>query len=365
MAELNKLLKEMEGSLHATSEAIDKLESTFQHSSKSSLDGSGDIASYLNVDENVKVSLLSLKNGSMLSYLSSLFSIIESKMDPESKDPTGNKGRESSIENRIVLERGVKPLEKKLGYQLDKLVRSYTRAEKEYKDAEKRATEQNSTVNKVGSDDEEEGEDDSSSDDEDEMSYRPNMLSAKKSTAKKSSRLSEVAEEEAGNEEDKDEEQENDGIYRPPKINAMLPPQTTTHFEDKFSVKDHKDRSNLSKMQAMEEYIKDQSEQPDWGTSIGADILDHGRGGIKSSRDTEKERRVTTFEEENFTRVNHMGMNKTERKKQKQRQRIAKANVIGGEDFGIFNSKRKMEDSTSRRSNKKPKSAWDRAKRRM
>ena len=363
MSELNKLLKEMEGSLNATSEAIDKLESTFQHSSKSSVDGSGDIASYLNVDENVKVSLLSLKNGSMLSYLSALFSIIESKADPESKDPTGNKGRESSIENRIVLERGIKPLEKKLGYQLDKLVRSYTRAEKEYKDAEKRATAQNSNANKVRSD-EDEDDDASSSDDEDEMSYRPNMLSAKKSTAKKSSRPSELSEAEE-NDEEKEEEQENDGIYRPPKINAMLPPQTSTHFEDKFSVKDHKDRSNLSKMQAMEEYIKDQSEQPDWGTSIGADILDHGRGGIKSSRDTEKERRVTTFEEENFTRVNHMGMNKTERKKQKQRQRIAKANVIGGEDFGIFNSKRKMEDSTSRRSNKKPRSAWDRAKRRM
>lgn len=363
MSELNKLLKEMEGSLNATSEAIDKLESTFQHSSKSNVDGSGDIASYLNVDENVKVSLLSLKNGSMLSYLSALFSIIESKADPESKDPTGNKGRESSIENRIVLERGIKPLEKKLGYQLDKLVRSYTRAEKEYKDAEKRATAQNSNANKVRSD-EDEDDDASSSDDEDEMSYRPNMLSAKKSTAKKSSRPSELSEAEE-NDEEKEEEQENDGIYRPPKINAMLPPQTSTHFEDKFSVKDHKDRSNLSKMQAMEEYIKDQSEQPDWGTSIGADILDHGRGGIKSSRDTEKERRVTTFEEENFTRVNHMGMNKTERKKQKQRQRIAKANVIGGEDFGIFNSKRKMEDSTSRRSNKKPRSAWDRAKRRM
>ncbi|KAG0672508.1 hypothetical protein C6P45_001972 [Maudiozyma exigua] len=357
MSELNKLLKEMEGSLNATSEAIDKLESAFVHSSESN----GDIASYLNVDENVKVSLLSLKNGSMLSYLSALFSIIESKMDPESKDPTGNKGRESSIENRIVLERGVKPLEKKLGYQLDKLVRSYTRAEKEYKDAEKRATELTSNVNRAGSDDE--SEDASSSDEEDEMSYRPNMLNPKKSAAKKSARSSETIEKEA--EQEKEEDQENDDIYRPPKINAMLPPQATTHFEDKFSVKDHKDRSNLSKMQAMEEYIKDQSEQPDWGTSIGADILDHGRGGIKSSRDTEKERRVTTFEEENFTRVNHMGMNKTERKKQRQRQRMAKANIIGGEDFGIFNSKRKMEDSTSRRSSKKPRSAWDRAKRRM
>ncbi|SMN19070.1 similar to Saccharomyces cerevisiae YER127W LCP5 Essential protein involved in maturation of 18S rRNA [Maudiozyma saulgeensis] len=363
MSELNKLLKEMHASLDATSEAINKLETVYENPSQHD-----DIAKHLKVDENVKVSLLSLKNGSMLSYLSALLSIIDDKMDTKVKDPTASKGRERSIENRIVLERGVKPLEKKLGYQLDKLVRSYTRTEKEYKDAEKRVTERDirSTTksNRENSDDEE--EEVSSSDEDDELSYRPNMINAKSQTNDKSKSTRETKSgSNDNNEETKEEDQENDGIYRPPKINAMLPPQTTTHFEDKFSVKDHKDRSSHSKMQAMEEYIKDQSEQPDWGTSIGADILDHGRGGIKSSRDTEKERRVTTFEEDNFTRVNHMGMNKTERKKQKQRQRNAKANVIGGEDFGIFNSKRKMEDSTSRRSNKKPRSAWDRAKKRM
>ncbi|CAB4254352.1 Lcp5p [Maudiozyma barnettii] len=362
MSELNKLLKEMHASLDATSEAINKLETIYEHPSQHN-----DIASHLKVDENVKVSLLSLKNGSMLSYLSSLLSIIDDKMDPKVKDPTTSKGRETSIENRVVLERGVKPLEKKLGYQLDKLVRSYTRAEKEYKDVEKRITEKGNRASmhsSRGVNDEE--EDASSSDEDDELSYRPNMINAKTKTTTKS-RYTRESESQSNdnNEETKEENRENDGIYRPPKINAMLPPQTTIHFEDKFSVKDHKDRSSHSKMQAMEEYIKDQAEQPDWGTSIGADILDHGRGGIKSSRDTEKERRVTTFEEENFTRVNHMGMNKTERKKQKLRQRNAKANVIGGEDFGIFNSKRKMEESTSRRSNKKPRSAWDRAKNRM
>lgn len=40
-------------------------------------------------------------------------------------------------------------------------------------------------------------------------------------------------------------------------------------------------------------------------------------------------------------------------------------NVIGGEDFGIFSSKRKLEDSTSRRGAKKTRSAWDRAQRRL
>lgn len=350
MSELTMLLKQINESLKATSDSITKLESNYDH-----LDSDSGIVSHLDIDQNEKVSLLSLKNASMLSYITSLMSIVSEKLDTKSKDASAMKGREKSIENRVVLERGIKPLEKKLGYQLDKLVRAYMRAEKEYNDAKKRAEEKNDRNGHDEVENENSDDEGASSSEDEELSYRPNVIRSK-STDKKSKDF---------NEEQEGAEDNNDGIYRPPKINAMLPPQVSTHFEDKFSVKDHKDRSNNSRMQAMEEYIKNQSDQPDWGTSIGADILDHGRGGIKSSRATEKERRVTTFEEDNFTRVNHMGMNKTERKRQKQRQRIASANVIGGEDFGIFNSKRKLEDSTSRRNNKKPRSAWDRAKKRL
>lgn len=353
MSELNKLLKDVQEALGATAEAVGRLEGG--HGRDAAL---SDVAKQLDVDEGVKVSLLSLKNGAMLSYVTALMEIIGARMDPKTKDLTAQTARERSIENRVVLERGVKPLEKKLGYQLDKLVRSYMRAEKEYSEAEKRV-EAGEAARAGSRGDEDEGSDDSSDEDE-EMSYRPNMISSSRKPARK-----EAQEKTAPEGEEAATAGEEDGVYRPPKINAMLPPQATTHFEDRFSVKDHKDRSSMSKLQAMDEYIKDQSEQPDWGTSIGADILDHGRGGIKSSRDTEKERRVTSFEEDNFTRVNHMGMNKAERTKQKRRQRMAKASVIGGEDFGIFNSKRKMEESTSRRSNKKPRSAWDRAKKRL
>ena len=118
-------------------------------------------------------------------------------------------------------------------------------------------------------------------------------------------------------------------------------------------------------MQAMDEYLKEESDQPEWATSIGANIVNHGKGGIKSLRATEKERDVTRYEEDNFTRMNNMGTSKVEKRKQKQRERMAKVNIIGGEDFSIFNSKRKMEDSTSRRGTKKTRSAWDRAKRRL
>lgn len=54
-----------------------------------------------------------------------------------------------------------------------------------------------------------------------------------------------------------------------------------------------------------------------------------------------------------------------QRRGSRNKERNAKVNIIGGEDFSIFNSKRKLEDSTSRRGNKKSRNAWDRAKRRL
>lgn len=358
MADLKNLMKSINVSLKETSKSITKLQTLYEDDQQNgtqrgieAMFGSSESSS------KERVSLLSLKNGAMLSYVNALLMVVHDKMDPSCQDPTAETGRQLAIENRVVLERGVKPLEKKLSYQLDKLIRAYRRMEKEYIDAEKRATERASAViHGNGEDSESESGSASDSDEEDEeMAYRPNVIKSKRAQS---------VEIQADNKEEAPTSQ--DGVYRPPKISATLPPTATSqHFEDKFNVKDHKDRSNRSRLQAMDEYLRDQSEQPDWESSIGANIVDHGRGGIKSLRDTEKERRVTDYEEDNFTRVNHMGKSKIERRKLKQRERAARVNIIGGEDFGIFNSKRKLEDSTSRRGNKRSKSAWERAKKRL
>ena len=363
MTELQGLLKQINDSLESTSESIEKLQDTYRNIGASDGDSSN-VKNRLQAtvlksnakDENV--SLLSLKNGSMLAYISSLMMIVGDKLNPHTKDSTNLQAREKAIEHRVVLERGVNPLEKKLSYQLDKLTRAYTRMEKEYVDAEKRAIERSTVEGRGGDDDDGDENGDDSSDEE--LSYRPNTNGMVKSTKSSSSNKDESTGE---HEEDKEDEESRGGIYKPPKISAMLPPQLT-HFDDKFNAQEHKDRSNRSRMQAMEEYIKESSDQPDWESSIGANIVNHGRGGIKSLRDSEKERRATEYEEDNFTRLNY-GTNKIEKKKQKLRERNAKVNMIGGEDFSIFNSKRKMEDSTSRRDTKKTRSAWERAKRRL
>lgn len=378
MSSLQAILESINGSLKTTLESVSKLENLYEEGQE---DKSNRFESFFDSKDKSsssskeRVSLLSLKNGAILSYVQSLLMIAHDKMDPDCRDPTGDKGRQLAIENRVVLERGVKPLEKKLSYQLDKLIRAYRRTENEYMDAERRTTEKLSRIDhddrshsdeKNDSDDSKSSSNDSDSGDEEEeeMSYRPNVIKSK-SIRKDKGRGDESGEEEENNKNNK--ESNNDSIYRPPKISAMLPPtaHTSQSFEDKFNAKDHKDHSNRSRMQAIDEYLRDQSEQPDWESSIGTNIVDHGRGGIKSLKDTERERRVTEYEEENFTRINHLGMNKAERKRMKQRERAARANIIGGEDFGIFNSKRKLEDSTSRRGNKRSKTAWERAKKRL
>lgn len=304
MAELDGVLQSVLESLGETSSSVEKLKSNYEAS---------------NVASNDKVSLLSLKTASMLAYINSLMIVIGEKLGG---DFMAESGREKSIEHRVVLERGIKPLEKKLSYQLDKLARAHTRMQKEYADAEKRVVAQGTVAA---------GDDTDSSDDE--MAQRPRAFGTNKEGDKKEN-----------------------SVYAPPKINSTLP------MEDRFNVQSHKDRSNNLRMQAMDEYLREESERPDWESSIGSNILNHGRGGVKSLRDSEKDRRVTEYEEDNFTRLR--ATSKADKRKNKIKERLNQANMIGGEDFSIFGSKRKLENSTTR-GPKRSRNAWERAKKKL
>lgn len=308
MSELDQVLKGVVGSLQETSSAILKLKEQYGSSS---------------VVNNDKVSLLSLKSASMLAYVNALTVVIGEKLGGNA---TADSGREKSIEHRIVLERGVKPLEKKLSYQLDKLVKAHMRMENEFADAQRRAEMQGGR-----------NENDDSDSSDDEMAQRPRTFGASER-------------------EEEEEEKSKPAVYQPPKISSTLP------FDDRFNSKEHKDRSNRVRMQAMDEYLREESERPEWESSIGANILKHGRGGVKSLRDAEKDREMERYEEENFTRVK--ATSKTDKRNEKRRERMNQVNMIGGEDFSIFGNKRKLEDSTSRGS-KRSRNVWEKAKRKL
>lgn len=287
------------------------------------------------------MSLLSLKNNSLLSYINNLVLVllchlerINENANTEKLETLKTRAVESTVQNRVTLEKGIKPLEKKLTYQLDKMVRSYHRMEEDNARMEAKinnteetlATQQNSAS---------ESESEDSSDDDDELSYKPDAAAlAKMAKANKYSRKGKDA----------------DDKYKPPKISATAPPLAL--FSDRAGQK-----QSTRKLQSMEEYLAESSDLPQAESSIGATIVDHGRGGVKTSRDRQKEREIQRYEENNFTRLHSTVTKKTFKQKMAER-----ANNFAGEDWSMFNNKRNITDGTSRK--RKSGTAWDRVKKR-
>ncbi|SSD59652.1 related to U3 small nucleolar ribonucleoprotein protein LCP5 [Saccharomycodes ludwigii] len=369
--ELNDVLTTINASLKATSTAFEVLSADSSNNSFYN-NNIGPLLKMLNFDttptnkmELEKVSLLTLKNETMLSYINNLLLYLYEKLSIKSTHNDADRKEEDKfrfniVEQRVVLERGIKPLEKKIGYQLDKLVRAYYRLTKEYEQAKQRSIK----MEELGAHASSQESDESASDsDDEEMNYKPNIVDLGKAK-----NTHNVASSNKKSNSDNATEEDEQKIYKPPKISAVLPP-SSTNFEDRFNPNQHKDRSGKNRMQAMEEYINQTNDKPLWEASIGTNILDHGRGGIKSANAGAKDKKIQAYEEDNFTRLN---LNSKVNKRQKKLKQIRdKVNIIGGEDFSIFNNnnvnkKRNLQDVTSRRKMiKKGNSAWDRAKRRL
>ncbi|KAK9449502.1 uncharacterized protein V1518DRAFT_416172 [Limtongia smithiae] len=253
------------------------------------------------------ISLLALKADCMAAYLHALgvrtlFGVeaIAEKLENESADSDGTIAADGADNNnevqdidddirkllvteRVVLERGVRPLEKKINYQVQKLLRatagkSTKKAEKEPAagDDEGSNSDQNSGTS--------EGEEDFDGDDL-PLTYkpRPNLLvsaDSKKdssSSAKSSSSTKK---------------------YVPPKINpTKLPTAKPLSASQRRAARPHKN-------QALEEYISETtSTLPESAPSVGSNVLNHGRGGTRTQRAQVREDRVSKYEEENFTRL--------------------------------------------------------------
>lgn len=277
------------------------------------------------------VSLLNLKNDAMISYIHNVTLIILSHLErvrAETDESSREKAIESTIVQRTTLERGIKPLEKKLSYQLDKMIRSYNKMLTDFENEDKI----NDKTNDNDSDNSQEDDSESEEESADELSYRPDASSLIKAPMKKTSKTATTTTEEA---------------YKPPKINAMAPPTAPTDDKKKSS----------KKLQSMEEYLRETSDLPQEDKSIGVDIVNHGRGGVKTDQERRKELEIQTYEEENFTRLPATMTKKDKRQKRKQLY-----DTFGGEDFSMFNNTTNLSDSTSRK--RKTKSVWDKVKRR-
>ena len=292
------------------------------------------------------VSLLTLKNESLAAYINNLILIVLAQLERLEKDDDDNNNIEDkkldvvkrSIVQRVTFEKGVKPLEKKLNYQLDKMVRAYGRMEQDELKAQQKLDEEEN--DKKNDDDEDEDEDDEDSDEDDNLQYRPDA-----------SALAKLASFSSKSKKSSTQDSTSDEKYKPPKISAMAPPTAISQKDIDAKSSSGKNR----KVQSMEEYLQEQSDLPTVDASIGSTIIAHGRGGVKTAHDRKKEKEVQDYEENNFVRL---PTNQT-KKSFKEKQRDLR-NQFAGEDWSMFNNKDVTKEGTSRK--RKAGTVWDRVK---
>lgn len=350
---MDELLSTIVESIDSTSSVIDKIEEDFSLEKKDShpeliksllktLGSKSDLDS---------VSLLSLKNSALLGYVTDLALLLALRMKSIKEEKSLKNFEvekdvvlESTVTNRVILEKGIKSLEKKINYQLEKMVSAYHRREKEQADVEEKLNKGEQSETESGDDD----EDDDEEDEEEGLNFKPNpsalLASGKAVTA--SSRNHEGAT--IDNNEDKPAEENTKEKYRPPKIAA-----TAIADPDK-EVKGRKQRN----LQSMDEYLQDISEAPSSEKSIGSSIINNGRD-IKSKKQLEKEADIQRYEEENFTRL---PATKTKEDKRARAKRMR--NEFFGEDWSMFENNMDLSSAGGAKKRKRL-SAWERAKRKI
>jgi U3 small nucleolar ribonucleoprotein protein LCP5 len=261
------------------------------------------------------ISLLDLKNELFLSYLQNLVFLIliklrhatDSDNEPEKFLELNEEATKKLVELRLYLEKGVKPLEGRLKYQIDKVVRAAD-------DTAAAATLANSKP-KLGKpkkanafEDSGSGSDNESGDeseDVDELSYRPNpaALLRPSTDTTKSSKVNAPA----------------DGIYRPPRITATAMP-TTRGKEAR--------KERPQKSATLDEFIATElSTAPLAEPSIGSTIVSGGRR-VKSQRERDEEADRSRFEEEMLMRLPAVSKKEKARKGQTER-----GSGFGGEEW--------------------------------
>ncbi|KAK7552560.1 Sas10/Utp3/C1D family-domain-containing protein [Phyllosticta citricarpa] len=257
------------------------------------------------------ISLLDVKNELLLSYLQNLVFLILLKIKnapgaADQRDDTTEGASDLNdqvvkklVELRLYLEKGVRPLEAKLKYQIDKVIRAAEDAAR--LEAQRSAAAQANGHGKAsktggaGSDESEGGSGDDASEsgseeedegqDVDELAYRPNPAAFARPAAAAAAETKKKGKEEAS-----------DGIYRPPRITATAMPEA-------YRDRDDDGRRGPMKSAAIDEFIADElSAAPVAEPSIGSTIVSGGRR-VKSQRERNDEAERRAYEETNMVRL--------------------------------------------------------------
>ncbi|KAI6789040.1 hypothetical protein KC361_g8720 [Hortaea werneckii] len=285
------------------------------------------------------ITLLDTKNDIFLAYLQALalrnLNVIRSiklGSDSEAAQKLSEDITRKLVEHRVYLERGVKPLESKIKYQVDKVVRA---AEDEERSKLQKSKAGAQSKAKSKEDDAEKDSDEESSDEDEEdaidaAAYRPNPASF--ATAASASEDANAARRQKSKE---------DGVYRPPRISATAMPTT--------EAREKKDRSRPERSRTLDEYVSQElSGAPMAEPSIGSTITAGGRK-TKSDKQQREEAERTAYEETNLVRLPKESKKERAKKAAKERQ----GGGFGGEEWrGLGDSLDRIGDLTRRKGGK-------------
>jgi len=282
------------------------------------------------------ISLLDTKSELLLSYLQNLVFLILVKIRNQKHDEQQNQDDSVNVadeivhklvELRVYLEKGVRPLETKLKYQIDKVLRAADTADRskainsaaailpKRNDKLVKDTTTNGAVS--GSEEEFSGledEEEADSDEVDELSYRPNPAAFARPKSLPTRNIKAQA-----------STSSTDGIYRPPRITpTSLPTTTSTQFIDRAT--SHR-QARPQRSSAVDEYINTElSGAPIAEPSIGTTIVAGGRR-VKGAAERAREAERADYEESNFVRL------PKEAKKVEAERRRKDRGVFGGEEM--------------------------------
>ncbi|KAJ9626479.1 hypothetical protein H2203_004111 [Taxawa tesnikishii (nom. ined.)] len=270
------------------------------------------------------ITLLDAKNELFLSYLQALalrnLEVIRSvkkhisAQNGDAEDTTEKDQKlddqivKDLVKHRVYLEKGVRPLEDRLKYQIDKVVRAADDEERAATQKANPAVTTNGHVDKDQADgaSEESDEDEEEEEEEiNELAYRPNPSAfARPAVAATASAKKNAIPE--------------DGIYRPPRITATAMPTTER--------REARDR-RPTKSATIDEYINTElSTAPVAEPSIGSTIVAGGRRN-KGARERADEAERREYEETNLTRL------PAQSKKEKAKYAARDRGGYGGEEW--------------------------------
>lgn len=236
------------------------------------------------------LSLLDVKNELLLTYLQNLVFLILMKIrqsrdasaDDKSKSELQELVVKKLVELRLYLEKGVRPLEDKLRYQIEKVLRAADDAERNAKAAEQQANGAKSdSEDEEGSDaDEKEDKAAATGNKISDLQFRPNLSAFVRPAGAAAA--------------DKGTEKGADGVYKPPRVAPTVMPTT-----------ERRERNERRPMKSatLDEFIADEfSNAPAEHPSIGTTIVQGGRR-VKTAAERAQEDERREFEERNFTRL--------------------------------------------------------------